>query len=379
MAIWYNFQLNPIEHLNTVRVRGDMAKHIFSFCLLTLTALFLVWFWSVPTLAENSLKQPKLAEQNSSGLQRILFINSYHRGYPWSDGIQQALIDTLGLQPGREPETWEGHRVVLRVLYLNSKRNPGEEAIQEVSGVAISTIREWQPDVVATSDDNAVKYVVKPALKDFPLLPFVFSGVNWSADEYDLPPDRVAGMIEVQPLDQIIQNLSPYAHGERIAFLKGYDSSAVKEADAFEKFLDIKLNKVLVKNFTEWQKSYLQLQQECDILLLGNFVSINDWDDKKARQLIKEETRIPTGTWDAWLREYVLLTFSTVPHEQGAWMAGAIRGILSGHSPAEFGTVLNHKATVYRNMAIAKQLKIVFPMEFIRRSWAVEQALENDP
>ncbi|PLX75149.1 MAG: hypothetical protein C0614_11205 [Desulfuromonas sp.] len=356
-----------------------MKKHSYWIGVLTIIGVSLVLFWRTPTWAESiSPKESMITDQGSNKLQRILFVNSYHPGYPWSDGIQRALTDALGLQPGKEPETWQGNRFVLRVLYLNSKRNPTEQAIRQAAEVVMAMIRDWQPDIVATSDDNAVKYVVRPALEEFPSLPFVFSGVNWGTDEYDLPPNRVAGMIEVQLVDQIVQHLHPFARGDRVAFLKGYDLSAVKEADSFETFLGIPITRRLVKDFSEWQAAYRQLQQESDILLLGNFTSVADWDDKKARQLINEETRIPTGAWDAWIREYVLLTFSTVPKEQGDWVAGTIRGILSGQSPADFGTVRNHKATLYRNMALAKQLKIIFPMELIRRSWAVDQALGND-
>ena len=155
--------------------------------------------------------------------------------------------------------------------------------------------------------------------------------------------------------------------------LLGAAGSAAKEADAFELFLGISLKRRFVTDFAEWHLAYGELQRECDILLVGNAASVSGWDAARARERIATATRIPTGTWDAWMRKYVLLTFSTMPTEQGEWAANATRTILSGQSPADIAITRNHKAKIYRNMAIAKELNIIFPMKFLRRSLAVEQ------
>ncbi len=46
----------------------------------------------------------------------ILYINSYHRGYNWSDGIEQGL---------RERLEGSGWKLELSVEYLDSRRFPG--------------------------------------------------------------------------------------------------------------------------------------------------------------------------------------------------------------------------------------------------------------
>ncbi|MEJ2200292.1 MAG: ABC transporter substrate binding protein, partial [Desulfuromonadaceae bacterium] len=200
---------------------------------------------------------------------------------------------------------------------------------------------------------------------------------NWDASEYHLPRSQVTGMIEVQPIDQLVATLLPFAHGSRVGFLKGKDFSASKEFDAIENFLGISLQCRLVVDFAEWLRSYEELQRNCDVLLLGNPVSIRDWDAARAREVIAERTRIPTGAWDAWMREYALVTFATDPAEQGIWAAAAAKAILAGRSPAEIPVVRNRKAKIFRNMAMAKQLGVVFPMEFIRQSWAVERNISK--
>lgn len=309
-----------------------------------------------------------------SAPKRILFVHSYHQGYPWTDGILEGFVKTLELRQQQELNFWANEAFVLQSFYMDTKRNSTEENKKVSASQARALIESWKPEVVISSDDNAVKYLVVPIL-EHSTLPFVFCGVNWDASEYRLPASRVTGMIEVQPIDQILSVLQPFAQGTKVGFLKGNDLSAIKEADAFENFTGISLQRRLVTDFEEWLIAYRELQQDCDILLVGNSASIRGWDAIKAKQFVETETRIPSGTWDAWMRDYALVTFSTLPEEQGAWAAETARTVLAGKPLVEITVAQNQKAKIYRNMAIAKQLNVVFSMEFIRRSWAVEQTL----
>jgi ABC-type uncharacterized transport system substrate-binding protein len=343
-------------------------------CLLTL-----IWLagsrTAVSPSAKSSLKSTTApVVETVSTPKKILFVHSYHQGYPWTDGILAGFVQALELSQKKEPNFWESTNTLLQNFYMDTKRRSTEENKRDAASRAKELIESWQPDIIVTSDDNALKYLVVPIL-EHSTVPIIFCGVNWDVSEYKLSASRVTGMIEVQPIDQILSVLQPFAHGTKVGFLKGNDLSAIKEADAFESFAGVSLQRRLVANFEEWLTAYRELQQESDILLVGNSASIDGWDALKAKQLVATATQIPTGTWDAWMRDYALVTFSTVPEEQGTWVANASRTILAGKPLSEVPVSRNQKAKIYRNMAIAKQLNIVFPMEFIRRSWAVEQAL----
>jgi ABC-type uncharacterized transport system substrate-binding protein len=287
---------------------------------------------------------------------KILFVNSYHQGYPWSDGIYQAVEDTIrdtGIQLVR--------------FDMDTKRHPSEESNRSAAEKARSVIERFKPDVVIASDDNASKYLIVPFYKDTQL-PFVFCGVNWDASDYGFPTSNITGMIEVQLIDQILATLKKYARGDRIGFIKGDDLSARKEATFYEKRFNIKIDKRFVKTYAEWKEAYLDLQKEADMLLVGNTESIPDWDPIAAKQFVERNTSVPTGNWDKWMKDYALVTFATVPAEQGQWAAETALRILDGTTPGDIAVVTNKKAEIYRNMRIAKKLNIVFPIEFIRRS-----------
>jgi hypothetical protein len=80
---------------------------------------------------------------------------------------------------------------------MDTKLNP-EEKVQVKVKEAPKQIEKFSPDLVIASDDNAVKYIVRPHLKDIFV---VFCGVNWSADQNELG-DNVSGM-----LDNLYKNL----------------------------------------------------------------------------------------------------------------------------------------------------------------------------
>lgn len=295
-----------------------------------------------------------VAAQGVQAKKKILYVDSYHAGYPWSAGITAGVRNVL-----------QGHDdVELKITRMDTKRNPSEEFRKSAALQVKALIDSWQPDLVIASDDNASQYLIKPYFKDAPL-PFIFCGVNWDASEYGFPCSNVTGMIEVQLIDQIIATLKPYAHGERIAFLKGDDYSARKEAALFEKRFGIHLDSRFVTDFPGWKEQYQRLQREADMILLGNAVSISGWDERAAKNIVRTFTKVPTGNWDSWMAPYSLLTLATVPEEQGEWAARAALTVLQGMSPQEIPIVTNKKARVYLNMGLAKALSIKFPRQLV--------------
>ena len=115
---------------------------------------------------------------------KVLFVDSYHEGYAWGDGIISGIKTVL-----------EGSGVELKIFRMDTKRN-GEKAFKESAALkAKAEIEDFKPDVVIAGDDNASKYLVVPYYKDASL-PFIFCGVNWDATGYGFPFKNVTGMLE---------------------------------------------------------------------------------------------------------------------------------------------------------------------------------------
>jgi len=81
---------------------------------------------------------------------------------------------------------------------MDTKRNKNIDFIKAQALKAKNLIEKVKPDIVLTSDDNAAKFLIVPYFKDSKI-PFIFSGVNWTAEKYGFPFKNVTGMIEVNP------------------------------------------------------------------------------------------------------------------------------------------------------------------------------------
>ncbi len=138
---------------------------------------------------------------------RILFIDSYHEGYTWSDGVTEGILQIL-----------EHQAVELKIHHMDSKRNRDEAFIIAAAKKARQVIDEFKPDVVIACDDNAAKYLIAPFYKTSDL-PIVFCGINRDAKTYGFPTRNITGMIEVDMIEPLIKQLRQYAKGKRIGYL----------------------------------------------------------------------------------------------------------------------------------------------------------------
>ena len=285
---------------------------------------------------------------------KILFINSYHQGYEWSDGITQGIEETLKNTP-----------VELKTVYMDTKRQRNKEKIKAMALKMKQVIDDFKPDVVIASDDNASKYVIKPYYKDASL-PFVFCGVNWDASPYGFPFSNVTGMEEVSLIKAIVHNLQAYTKGERIGLLSIDAISGRRNAENFEKQLEKKFDKVYyVKTFADWQQKYQQLQTQVDMLILENPKGIENWDNKTGLAFIETHTKIPSGTTHVWLAPYALLAIAKIPQEQGIWSATTALAILKGKAIKEIPIVQNEQGRLFINLKLGNQLKLVFKPELM--------------
>lgn len=258
-----------------------------------LFCLFATFFLGCGKEEEKTLIEDKAVDetelkargQPSIAGKKVLIVNSYHKGYAWSDDVEAGVSRVFNKHPDIE---FKFHR-------MDTKRN-ASEAFKETAAIkAKDLIESWKPDVVIASDDNASKYLVVPYYKDADL-PFVFCGINWDAAPYGYPFKNVTGMVEVALIDELVKTLKTYAKGNRVGFLAPDFTSTRKDLDFYKNFSGIKFSKeIFVKNFSDWKAAYLNLQKSVDILIVPQWQWIKDWDEDEAVNIILKYTEIPSG------------------------------------------------------------------------------------
>jgi ABC-type uncharacterized transport system substrate-binding protein len=284
---------------------------------------------------------------------KVLFVDSYHEGYAWSDGITEGIQKTL-----------DGTGVELKIIRMDTKRN-GSDAFKKEAALKVkSAIETFKPDVVIVADDNASKYLVMPYFKDADI-PFVFCGVNWDAAVYGYPYKNATGMVEVTPIPQILEQLRPYAKGDRIGMIGPDIATAHKEADNYRKIFNYTVTDYYAKDFEDWKKGFSELQGKVDMLIIDSDGGLYKDHADEMKAFVEDNTKIPTGSAYDFMAPYALLTYGKVAQEQGIWSAQTALKILDGTSPADIPLVKNQEGMLIINIRIAKKMGAEVPFEIL--------------
>ncbi len=152
---------------------------------------------------------------------RVLVLHSYHQGYPWTDAVQKGLDSVF--DQSADP-------VEVDVEYIDAKRHPGKALFGSLSDLLAAKYGDHQPDVIVSSDNDALEFLFAYRNQLFPGVPVVFSGLD--VNEFD--PNMLAGrsgytgVVERQDLGstvELILRLQP--HIERIVVVNDRTTSGL--------------------------------------------------------------------------------------------------------------------------------------------------------
>ena len=303
---------------------------------------------------------------------KILYVDSYHAGYPWSDGITEGVLKTLNILVGKDGKLDNSKSSFdLEIIRMDTKRNTSEKFKIAAAKRVKNFIDVWKPEIVIASDDHASKYLIVPYFKN-KKLPFVFCGINWDASIYNYPFNNVTGMVEVALVSQLVDLLKKYSKGKKVAYLAADVFTARKEAHNYVRYFNLKLDSTYVKTYEKWKQEYRNYQKKTDILIVGNIEGINDWDASDAKMTVEKYTTIPTGSIYDFMAKYSLVGITKSAQEQGEWAAKTALEILGGKLPSDIPVTTNKNAKIFLNMSLAKKLKVVFPMQLIEQASFVQ-------
>ncbi len=291
---------------------------------------------------------------------KVLFVNSYHEGYPWSDGEESGAKAALS-----------GKGIEIKFVRMDAKRHQGDTFAKAAGEKAKAEIDAFGPDLVIVTDDPAAKFVLQAFYKDAKL-PFVFAGVNWDATKYGLPYKNATGMIEVAPVKALITSLRANAKGDRVGFMTVDSETERIEGPNYEKALGKAFTVArYAKTKAEWKNGFKKMQGEVDIVLLGNYAGINDWDEAEAKAWALEQSKLPSGCAYDFMMPFSMLGFTKIAEEQGAWAGATALRILKGESPAAIPIVSNKESKILINVKLASKAGVVFRPEVVRSATVV--------
>ncbi len=149
--------------------------------ILFLILLLLVVTTSSPCMASHA-DTGKLQQTTD-----VLIFNSYHQGFQWTDEIVAAVTATMSAKL---------NNIDFHVEYMDSKRHNDKLLDEALYKNLALKFESSHPDIVITSDDNALDFIKRHHQQLFPDIPVVFCGVNNVKNGLSVDRRYFTGLIE---------------------------------------------------------------------------------------------------------------------------------------------------------------------------------------
>jgi signal transduction histidine kinase/CheY-like chemotaxis protein len=240
---------------------------------------------------EGTLQALKLEQRDKSAPGSILFISSYTSEMVWEQQITKGLYAGLRLS---EDET-------IYNFPLNSRGHMSKDFQRTYTAQAIrATFREHPPDVVITSDNDALEFINEYYHTLFQNVPVVFCGVN-NFNEQLTGDITAAGCTEsISAWATVREMLSLYPDTKRIYVVNDYSNSGINWRADIEKqlaALDSNVEIIYNDNIPHTQLLDTIKNYGSDTLvLLGSYFtdSLNNfWTEDEVQTFLHDASRYP--------------------------------------------------------------------------------------
>lgn len=277
-------------------------------------------FIPYPSIAERKL-------QNASELPRVLYLNSYHPGYSWSDSLARGIFKTM-----------EGKATVY-TEYLDAKRSDYEHYESNLREIIALKYSDTPVEAVLTSDDAAFRFVTENRETLFTNLPVVACGINYMTPEILAKCPNATGVAEGgNPLETAQMALKLFPKTKQIVLVSDYVAAdrVAEHAKNLMKVLGSKVDFLQIRQKPNTAlasiKDHLKAVEKPSVVLFFGLFFENMRSDEEAymmQQLV--DIGLPIFVFDRRYVQYGALGGIVQDgDEQGATAAQMVLQILGG-------------------------------------------------
>jgi signal transduction histidine kinase len=131
-----------------------------------------------------ALYEPRTAHADAP---RVLMLNSYHPQYAWTDALVRGVREELSYLPAEQ----------LFIEFMDARRMVDDDAYL---GLLVDTYahkyRRFPPEVIISSDDSALGFLLAHRATLFPGVPIIFCGINSRTVAELEPVPNTTGILE---------------------------------------------------------------------------------------------------------------------------------------------------------------------------------------
>lgn len=266
---------------------------------------------------------------------KVLVLHSYHNGFEWTDSMNSAIGTSLhAAYP-------EGD---VFVEYMNTKRVALEVMSPMLRQNYAALFRNAGFNVIITTDNNALDFMLKYGDELFPGVPVVFCGIN-NFDDYNLGKRRnytgVREDFDTGATLDIALRFHPGTH--TVAMIADVTESSqitlaiARKVARAKKYENIRFVELSGLSETVLAEKLSKLEKGTIILLLSYYRSPEGriFSVKDGTQLIQKHTQLPVyALWDFYMLPPVIGGKIVTGRLQGEAAGEIAIRILKGESPA---------------------------------------------
>ncbi|QYK01586.1 ABC transporter substrate-binding protein [Shewanella psychrotolerans] len=296
----------------------------------------------------------------------LLFVHSYHEGYPWVQDYRRAILDNLS-QPAQVDN-----------FFLDSKRLPYEEYVKRAD-MAWNRIKSLKPDMIVLADDNAIKLLSERIATTN--IPVVILGLNTNPRDHGIQKfQQFIGVLE-RPLFKrsllLVDTILPKAESRKLLILSDNSATSLAALNPIsEELKPIRLGNLtiefeLVESERAWHQAVLNAKkagyQGIFIALYHSLTSEQGEhvDPQKIIAWTAKESPVPNfGFWDFTIGKqantggYVLNGY-----EHGKLAATLINKLLHGAKAEDLGYISDSKGSFRFSLSGVARWHLSIPKE----------------
>ena len=226
----------------------------------------------------------------------VLYINSYHNGYKWSDSLLEGVRTVLNNS---------NYKVDLQIEYMDAKKFHYDTLKENHFALFKEKFVGESFDIVVISDNDALNFVNQYREELFPGVPVVFCGIN-DLMEADLGTGNMTGVVEVYDLVATL-NVAKKLHPkrDRVIILIDNSTAGVTIRRQAEKILeqtdtDLKVEFWIQLSLEEAQQRVSHLPDDTFLFIAPYYQTIHGrfYTSEEVSEAIYRHSTVPIYT--AW-------------------------------------------------------------------------------
>lgn len=226
----------------------------------------------------------------------VLYLNSYHNGYQWSDGLLEGVRSVLN----------KGQfKVDLQIEYMDAKKFSYDSISTNLFALYKEKFKNETFDSIVISDNDALNFVNRYRQELFADIPIIFCGIN-DLKESDIAGGNITGVVEVFDFIATI-NVAKRLHPEKDRIVILIDSSTAGEAImrqirtfTAEYDIGLKIDYWIQLSLEEAQRRVRELENNTFLFIAPYYQTIDGhfYTSEEVSEAISRHSSVPIYT--AW-------------------------------------------------------------------------------